>query len=55
MVMIVLQDLIETSLYKNLNVTIYHQWKFLSTYKFKITTINHRTILILKVKKNIIH
>jgi len=26
MVMVVLQDLIETSLYKDLNVTIHHQW-----------------------------
>jgi len=26
MVMVVLQDLIETSLYKDLNVSIHHQW-----------------------------
>jgi hypothetical protein len=27
MVMVVLQDLIETPLYKDLNVTIHHQWE----------------------------
>jgi hypothetical protein len=31
MVMIVLQDLIETPLYKYLNVTIHHQWANLFT------------------------
>jgi hypothetical protein len=29
MVMIALQDLIETPLYKNLNVTIHNQWKII--------------------------
>jgi hypothetical protein len=29
MVMVVLQDLIETPLYKDLNVTIHHQWESL--------------------------
>jgi hypothetical protein len=45
MVMVALRDLIKTPLYKNLNVTIHHQWASLfvlhMNLKFKILTYNN--------------
>jgi hypothetical protein len=45
MVMVILRDLIEMSLYKDLNVTIHHQWASLFTLhmnsKFQILTFNN--------------
>jgi hypothetical protein len=40
MVMFILQDLNETPLYKDLNVTIHHQWAslFALQYEFKISS-----------------
>ncbi len=59
MVMIFLQDLIETTLYKKLDVTIYHQWSFFLLHiNSKFETQNYENSLLdnfLKVKKNIIH
>jgi len=59
MVMIFLQDLIETPLYKKLNVTIYHQWSFFLLHinsKFEIQNYENSLLdIFLKMKKNIIH
>jgi len=45
MVMVILRDLIETPLYKDLNVTIHHQWASLfilhMNSKFQILTYNN--------------
>jgi hypothetical protein len=45
MVMVILRDLIETPLYKYLNVTIHHQWACLFAFsmnsKFQIPTYNY--------------
>jgi hypothetical protein len=47
MVMIVLQDLLETPLYKNLNVTIYHQWRvFFLHINSKFETQNYENSLL---------
>jgi hypothetical protein len=35
MMMVVLRDLVETLLYKNLNLTIHHQWVSLFTFAYE--------------------
>jgi hypothetical protein len=35
MMMVVLRDLVETLLYKNLNLTIHHQWASLFTFAYE--------------------
>ncbi len=57
MVMVTLQNLIETPLYKNLNITIHHQWTSFfdlhmnSKFKFLLIIINHLITLVTIIKK----
>jgi len=61
MAMVALRYLIETPLYKYLNVSIHHQWVSLfalhmnSNLKFPIITMHHLVTMILIMKKYIIH
>jgi hypothetical protein len=61
MVMIILQDLIETRLYKYLNVTIHHQWRSLfslhlnSKLKLKIMIIHASNNSNFESEKTFIH
>jgi hypothetical protein len=61
MVMVILRDLIETPLCKDLNVIIHHQWaSFFASYmnsnfKFLFIIMHHLITLILTMNKHIVH
>jgi hypothetical protein len=53
MVMVVLRNLIETPLYKDLNVIIHHQW--VGLFPLHMNSEFHLIILTLTMKKYIVH